>query len=82
MQRINQNNIIGLETELTTLQKSFAALRSEWRRDKDLRDLTFDHVRINPLKAEQHATTVRGVTVVQSSDVPMGKVQLIIVTPF
>jgi hypothetical protein len=82
MQHINQNNAIGLETELTTLQKSFAALRSEWRRDKDLRGIPFDHVRINPLQAEQHATTIRGVTVVQSSDVPMGKVQLITITPF
>lgn len=82
MQRINQPNLIGLQTELTTLRESYAALRSEWRKDKDLANVLIDHVRINPLQAEQHATTVRGVTVVYSADCPVGKIQLVTGVPF
>lgn len=77
MQRINTANVIGLQAELVTLRESYAALRHEWRMDKDLARLLIDQIRINPLQAEQHPTTVRGVTVVQSADCPVGQIQLI-----
>lgn len=82
MQRINTTNLVGLQSDLTTLPKSFANISEAWANDATLAKLQIDHVRINPLQAEQHATKVRGVTVVQSSDVPVGKIQIVAIMPF
>lgn len=82
MQRISQARLVGLQADLITLPKSFANLAWAWANDKELKNLQIDHLRINPLQAEQHATKVRGVTVVQSSDVPIGYIQAVAVVPF
>lgn len=82
MQRINTTNIIGLQADLTTLRQSYEYLRHEWRMDSELCPIMIDQIRINPLNSEQHATTIRGVTVVQSADCPVGQIQLVAVMPF
>lgn len=83
MQRINTTHMVGLQTDLAdSLRDTFTAMAKAWAMDKYLATKTIDMIRINPLQGEQHPTTVRGVTVIHSSDVPMGQVQLISVTPF
>lgn len=81
MKRINQTNTLGLEAELTTLRKSFEEMIEVWENDEVLVKLQVSEIRINPLVAEQHAASFLGFTVVQSSDVQVGKVQLISVMP-
>lgn len=83
MQHINNPNALGLETDMgASLVKTLANLAKEWHNDEKLAHLPFSEIRINPLIAEQHPTTIRGITVVQISEVAVGKVQLISVTPF
>jgi hypothetical protein len=80
MQKININNSIGLQAELTPkLNKAVAALKKEWPQSYNFPP---DCLRLNPLQAEQHPTTSLGLTVVQSAEVPMGHVQLVTITPF